>query len=730
MSNRFKKYIQNLSEEVLHSYSILLFSGSRPLGFLLLLVSFFKPFAGMTALLSTITAILLLNLTGIERSPIHKGLYSYNAVLIGLGMGSLYMPSSAFWILLFLLLLLSVVLSAVLAKILSPKGLPFLTIPFVISFWLLALVSREFTALHLSTRNIYWLNELFAYGGNWLVSFVQFFEKMPLPALWITFFKSLSCLIFQENVLAGLFIFIILLFHSRISASLAVIGFITGFLFSGLVQSYDSESGNYLMNGNFILVSMAIGSFFLIPSFRSYLWAVMAVPCTFILMVALGKISGLLNLTTYSLPFSFTTILLIIFFQLIRTSGRLVITPQQFYSPEKNLYSYLNSSKRLFSERYMPLQLTFLGEWIVSQGYDSDITHKGEWSKALDFVIVDSQMKTYSSYAIQPENFYCYDKPILAPASGYVLEIIDHIEDNEIGKVNRKDNWGNTIVLSHGKGLYTKLSHLRKNSFKVKVGDNVKTGDVLASCGNSGRSPEPHLHFQVQLTPYVGSKTFPYPFQSFIKRKNGVAKLIEFAVPEVTDHVSTIVINNSISLAFEFIPGYRLRMSAEYFGDQDWEVYTDDYNNTYLYCHQTGATAYFNRNQAFFYFTAFYGNRKSLLYLFYLSCYKVVFSTDPACVVQDEFPQQWTRTNLGKWLQDLIAPFYIFRRLVFASRTQVTGGSIFEPAITVSSETQLQYLHMKHIYHQAEVRIEQNRIVSFEVYSHLRKTKIICKSND
>ncbi|MFX7731938.1 M23 family metallopeptidase, partial [Acinetobacter baumannii] len=79
-------------------------------------------------------------------------------------------------------------------------------------------------------------------------------------------------------------------------------------------------------------------------------------------------------------------------------------------------------------------------------------------------------MKTYRFPGNLPEHFYCYNKPVLAPADGTVVEIIDFIEDNEIGGNNTQQNWGNTIVIKHAEGLYTKLSHLTKHSFKVAKG--------------------------------------------------------------------------------------------------------------------------------------------------------------------------------------------------------------------------------------------------------------------
>ena len=43
------------------------------------------------------------------------------------------------------------------------------------------------------------------------------------------------------------------------------------------------------------------------------------------------------------------------------------------------------------------MQLPFIGKWMVSQGYNGNITHKGDWSKALDFIIVDNELKTYNT---------------------------------------------------------------------------------------------------------------------------------------------------------------------------------------------------------------------------------------------------------------------------------------------------------------------------------------------
>jgi murein DD-endopeptidase MepM/ murein hydrolase activator NlpD len=77
-------------------------------------------------------------------------------------------------------------------------------------------------------------------------------------------------------------------------------------------------------------------------------------------------------------------------------------------------------------------------------------------------------------------------KKIKAPAAGVVV-----LAENDVPLS------GNLLILDHGHGLTSSFLHLHK--LKVKEGDVVKAGQVIATSGNSGRSTGPHLDWRMNL---------------------------------------------------------------------------------------------------------------------------------------------------------------------------------------------------------------------------------------
>jgi murein DD-endopeptidase MepM/ murein hydrolase activator NlpD len=61
----------------------------------------------------------------------------------------------------------------------------------------------------------------------------------------------------------------------------------------------------------------------------------------------------------------------------------------------------------------------------------------------------------------------------------------------------RKGGNGKTIVLKHGQGITTLYGHLSK--IYVKKGDRVRKNQKIANLGNTGKSTNPHLHYEVRV---------------------------------------------------------------------------------------------------------------------------------------------------------------------------------------------------------------------------------------
>lgn len=56
---------------------------------------------------------------------------------------------------------------------------------------------------------------------------------------------------------------------------------------------------------------------------------------------------------------------------------------------------------------------------------------------------------------------------------------------------------GNFLVIDHGGGIVSFYMHL--SQFKVRKGNFVKRGQIIALSGNSGNSRSPHLHFAIKI---------------------------------------------------------------------------------------------------------------------------------------------------------------------------------------------------------------------------------------
>lgn len=150
--------------------------------------------------------------------------------------------------------------------------------------------------------------------------------------------------------------------------------------------------------------------------------------------------------------------------------------------------------------------LPFKGQWFTYWGGTNEIVNYHypfvEQRYAFDFLIMNNNY-TYEVDIESNESYYAFGESVYAPADGVIVAIENEIEDNEPGMMNPYHPEGNYIIIDHGQGEYSLLAHLEYGSIEVQVGDVIQRGDLLARCGNSGNSSEPHIHFQIMDSPYL-----------------------------------------------------------------------------------------------------------------------------------------------------------------------------------------------------------------------------------
>jgi len=141
---------------------------------------------------------------------------------------------------------------------------------------------------------------------------------------------------------------------------------------------------------------------------------------------------------------------------------------------------------------------------------------------AIDWVRANDSGKVYHGDPLDNHNYYGYGADVLAVADGVVAQTLDGVPQNVPGIASRavpitsENIGGNHVVLDIGNGHYAFYAHLQPGSLRVKLGDRVRRGQVIALLGNSGNSTAPHLHFHISngISP-LGAEGLPYALTSF-----------------------------------------------------------------------------------------------------------------------------------------------------------------------------------------------------------------------
>jgi hypothetical protein len=151
---------------------------------------------------------------------------------------------------------------------------------------------------------------------------------------------------------------------------------------------------------------------------------------------------------------------------------------------------------------------------------------------AIDWVRVDDEGRRAHGDPGQVANHLGFGADVLAVSDAIVADARDDMPDAPTlaasrGPMPLERASGNYVVLDLGGGRFAFYEHLKHGSVRVKPGDRVARGAVVAALGNTGSSSSgPHLHFHVADAPaLLAAEGAPWTLDAFsvIGRYEGIA---------------------------------------------------------------------------------------------------------------------------------------------------------------------------------------------------------------
>ncbi|WP_456382962.1 urea transporter [Hydrogenimonas sp.] len=616
---------------ILKPYAAILFLENRVAGAVLLGLTLLHPAIGISGIFALFSTILFAEFTKMRQAYLEHGFYLYNSLLVGMGIGYLFSPTPTSFVLIFLLSVMTFLLSFTINTLFAPRMIPTLSLPFSIVTVIAYLAAFNYAGLVTSHPS-----------GHLL-------PHIELPAAIGSYFRALGTVFFLPGELEGIVMAALLFALSRIMFLLSLIGFYTGTAIHALLIGSWGAALADPYGFNYLLVSMALGGVFLVPMRNNYLLALLGVALSVVFVDATQVFFRYYAIPVFTLPFN--TIVMSMLF-LLGTIGYESFNHAIKSTPEESLSYYLQTLFR-FGPRVPNIALPFTGTWSVYQGFDGPWTHKGAWRHAYDFII-EKAHGSYKNEGNLPEDYYCFGESIVAPVNGFVVACRGDLPDNPIGTVDRINNWGNYLILRSDEGFFVEMSHLMQHSLRVKEGDYVHIGQIVAKCGNSGYSPQPHIHIQVQKAGYLGSATVPFRFGSYRQEK----RLFFHSLPPVNAKVSALLPSPHLQMQFGFVLDEEFRFDryerGKYMETVRWKVEMNHMGEFYLGDGEN--RLYFHTTPTLFYFYHYEGGESPLKKLFTLAP-KIPLTMAESLHYRDYLPLYLLETGFRKALTEFLASF-------------------------------------------------------------------------
>jgi len=484
------------------TYAVIFYSTDVRFGWAMLGLSLFVPWVGMAGLAGVVAAACLAWILQVDRGWIRSGFALFNPLLAcsamvlagrlgGWAPGVIVMLWAAAAV---FSLLLTVGLQGWIG---SRVGLSVQSLPAVIVVCLL-----HFTGV--------------GSGGQGLAAAGPA-DLLAMPDLLRGFFRAFAAMVFQASDGAGILVYVALVLSSPLGALMATLGYVAGAGTLHLLGLPLGATGSVGCGYNFLLAGVALGAGYQVPNRASLVLAVAGAGMTALVAVALSVWLGWFGLSAGAMPYNLVVLGTMAALRLLPRPAGLLASPWTSLQPE-GIVRLVQIGALRFPDFYSPgLFLPGVGERVVTQGFDGSLTHRGGWRHALDFEVPGGAGSWHADSG-ELRDYGIFETPVYAPVAGHVVAVENQVPDNPVGQNNPEANWGNHVIVQADAGFHVMLAHFLQGSVAVTAGQRVREGAYLGNCGNSGRSPVPHLHVHVQVGPLPGATTVPFVLKHYIER--------------------------------------------------------------------------------------------------------------------------------------------------------------------------------------------------------------------
>ncbi|MCX5577870.1 urea transporter [Kaistia terrae] len=306
-------------------------------GLIILLALFFNSWIyGTICVLGVVVATATAILLKADKGLIRDGLFGFNGALVGLALVAFTsadfrtgaVPSFHMTIYIVFAAAMTTIAFSTIATLLGPHKVAALTSPFVLIGWLFLFAVLKFAAIE---------------AGPLAkpVSPDQYDAAIAyaLPTWYMGIGNAIGQIFFQDNWIAGYLIVIGIAVNSRISAGMALIGAAGAALVAVVFGGPEGAIRDGLFGYNAALTAIALGGFFLVLTWRSFVYTLFGIVVTTWLWASIA-----IFLKPIGMPVLTSTFVLVTWLMLLGQYGfkaLVPVPPAEATNPEDNRARYL-----------------------------------------------------------------------------------------------------------------------------------------------------------------------------------------------------------------------------------------------------------------------------------------------------------------------------------------------------------------------------------------------------